>query len=420
MALAPECGCRLTCSAPKSSLAARDADLLGPVDDLAAAVVAPSGIALGVLVRQRAAQRGEHRRAGEVLAGDQLQAAAQPVQLVEDDAGDVGVEGGQGVEVRAPVGVVRGAHLRRTPDESVRAPAMPGLGRRGGRPHGIALQSVSSGTTSRRRSTAIAPTRSTRGVGPVQSTIVLAAEPARGPPSRTTAACVPSCSTASCAVVAAGRPERLALETASGPVRRSRSRATSSSGSRTATVPSASPRSQARDGACSSDQREPARPERLGEPVRATGGRLHHEPGQRRRLPDEHRHRHRPAAVLGGQQPGHRGGGEGVGRDAVDGVGGQQHQLAAADRGRGGVEAGGALRRGRSSRRGQPRGSSLPHSRLSARRAVVNRGPPGEVGVVLDVGEGAVRAHQRGQRARPAGRRARCPASHRGAAAARR
>ena len=85
-------------------LGPRDADLLGPVDDLAAAVVARARVALGVLVGQRAAERGEHGRAGEVLAGDQLQAAAQPVELVEDDAGDLRVEGLQGVEVRPPEG----------------------------------------------------------------------------------------------------------------------------------------------------------------------------------------------------------------------------------------------------------------------------------------------------------------------------
>ena len=39
-----------------------DAERLGPVDDLAAAVVALAGIALGVLVGQRAAQRRQHRR----------------------------------------------------------------------------------------------------------------------------------------------------------------------------------------------------------------------------------------------------------------------------------------------------------------------------------------------------------------------
>jgi hypothetical protein len=41
---------------PEELLAAGDADLLGPVDDLAAAVVPAAGIALGVLVRERAAQ----------------------------------------------------------------------------------------------------------------------------------------------------------------------------------------------------------------------------------------------------------------------------------------------------------------------------------------------------------------------------
>ena len=57
------------------------------------------------------------------------------------------------------------------------------------------------------------------------------------------------------------------------------------------------------------------------------------------------------------------------------------------------------MRRDRSSRRGRPRGRSLPHGPFSARRAVVKRGPAGEVGVVLDVGEAAVRADQRRQRA---------------------
>ena len=80
-----------------------DADLLGPVDHLAAAVVPPAGIALGVLVAQRAAERGQHRRRGEVLAGDQLQAAAQPVQLVQHHAGDLGVDLLQRFEIRSPV-----------------------------------------------------------------------------------------------------------------------------------------------------------------------------------------------------------------------------------------------------------------------------------------------------------------------------
>jgi hypothetical protein len=60
------------------------------------------GVALGVLVGQRAAERGEHRGAGEVLAGDELQAAAQPGELVDDHPGDLGVDPLQLVEVRSP------------------------------------------------------------------------------------------------------------------------------------------------------------------------------------------------------------------------------------------------------------------------------------------------------------------------------
>ena len=73
--------------------------LLGPRDrrsprpgrPCAAAVVAPAGVALGVLVGQRRAERGQHRRRGEVLARDQLQPAAQAVQLAEHHLGDLRV-----------------------------------------------------------------------------------------------------------------------------------------------------------------------------------------------------------------------------------------------------------------------------------------------------------------------------------------
>ncbi len=79
-----------------------DPDLLGPVDHLATAVITPAGIALGVLVRQCRAECGEHRRRGEVLAGDQLKAAAQPLELVDDDRGDLGVGGRQRGEIGPP------------------------------------------------------------------------------------------------------------------------------------------------------------------------------------------------------------------------------------------------------------------------------------------------------------------------------
>ncbi len=57
---------------------------LGVVDELAAAVVAPSGVALGVLVGHHRRRRLAHRGAGEVLRGDQLEA----VVLAPDLGGD--------------------------------------------------------------------------------------------------------------------------------------------------------------------------------------------------------------------------------------------------------------------------------------------------------------------------------------------
>ena len=65
-------------------------ELLGPVagevldhiDVLAAAVIPPAGIALGILVGQHAADRLHHRGAGVVFAGDHL----QPVLLAPNSA----------------------------------------------------------------------------------------------------------------------------------------------------------------------------------------------------------------------------------------------------------------------------------------------------------------------------------------------
>ncbi len=80
----------------------RDADLLGPVDDLAAAVVAPAGIALGVLVGQRAS-RARRARPGEVKFS--LAMSCRPPRSRSSSSErprDLGVHGGQGVEVRSP------------------------------------------------------------------------------------------------------------------------------------------------------------------------------------------------------------------------------------------------------------------------------------------------------------------------------
>jgi len=58
--------------------------ILDLVDDLAAAVVALAGIALGVLVRRHRADRLEHARPREVLRRHQLDLAALPVELAAE------------------------------------------------------------------------------------------------------------------------------------------------------------------------------------------------------------------------------------------------------------------------------------------------------------------------------------------------
>ncbi len=73
--------------------------LLGPVagqvfdhvDVLAAAVIAPARITLGVLVRQHAADGLHHGRAGVVLAGDHLQPVLLPLHLGGHGQPDLGI-----------------------------------------------------------------------------------------------------------------------------------------------------------------------------------------------------------------------------------------------------------------------------------------------------------------------------------------
>ena len=69
---------------PKKLARARplfDREILGLVNLGAAAVVAAAGIALGILIGQGRAERREHAWAGEILAGDQLQATADAAKL---------------------------------------------------------------------------------------------------------------------------------------------------------------------------------------------------------------------------------------------------------------------------------------------------------------------------------------------------
>ena len=66
-------------------------DVFHLVDELAAAVVPPAGIALGILVGEYAAHRLHHRRAREVLAGDHLEAFLLPHLLGGDGRPDLGI-----------------------------------------------------------------------------------------------------------------------------------------------------------------------------------------------------------------------------------------------------------------------------------------------------------------------------------------
>ena len=85
LALAPEWGCTLACSAPNSACArsmARSSDL---VDELVAAVVALARVALRVLVGEDRPDRPQHGRRREVLAGDELDRGVLPLLFARDD-----------------------------------------------------------------------------------------------------------------------------------------------------------------------------------------------------------------------------------------------------------------------------------------------------------------------------------------------
>lgn len=66
-------------------------EVLGLVDDFAAAVVAFGGVAFGVLVGEHGAHGGHDGARGEVLGGDQLDLAVLAPILFDDDVGDLGV-----------------------------------------------------------------------------------------------------------------------------------------------------------------------------------------------------------------------------------------------------------------------------------------------------------------------------------------
>ena len=91
-------------------LRAGDREALHHVHELAAAVVAPAGVALRVLVREDRAERLEHRLGDEVLGGDHLELAALPLGLVADGFRHLGVGPGQ-VLHRVHLGSVFGSSI---------------------------------------------------------------------------------------------------------------------------------------------------------------------------------------------------------------------------------------------------------------------------------------------------------------------
>ena len=77
---------------PEQRLGAVDRQLLGDVHPLAAAVVATTGIALGVLVGEHRALAFEHGPRHEVLRGDHLERALLALELAAQHLGDLGVD----------------------------------------------------------------------------------------------------------------------------------------------------------------------------------------------------------------------------------------------------------------------------------------------------------------------------------------
>ena len=91
-------------------LRAVDRQLLDPVHDLAAAVVALSGKSFRVLVRERRAHRFEDGRRHEVLARDQLDPFVLAGDLLLDQAGDLRIAVAQRLARRTALPVGPGRH----------------------------------------------------------------------------------------------------------------------------------------------------------------------------------------------------------------------------------------------------------------------------------------------------------------------
>jgi hypothetical protein len=77
--------------APEQLLGAVDRQGLGDVDELAAAVIAPAGIALGIFVGQHRALRLDHGARDDVLRRDELDLVLLAAEFLGDRLGKLGV-----------------------------------------------------------------------------------------------------------------------------------------------------------------------------------------------------------------------------------------------------------------------------------------------------------------------------------------
>src|SRR5438128_3374267 len=115
-------------------LRALDRQRLDLVDDLAgAAVVAPAGIALGVLVREQGAQRLEDGGAGQVFRRDQLERLRLPSELVADELRDLRIFLVEGPESHGGDGWAHGGDAIPSAVEAAPGAPAPGSRPRAGR-----------------------------------------------------------------------------------------------------------------------------------------------------------------------------------------------------------------------------------------------------------------------------------------------
>jgi len=72
-----------------------DRELLGDVDEFAAAIIAAPGIALSIFVGEHRALRLKHRARNDVLRRDQLDLAALAAEFLIDRRGELGIDIGE-------------------------------------------------------------------------------------------------------------------------------------------------------------------------------------------------------------------------------------------------------------------------------------------------------------------------------------